>query len=102
MLVTVVVFFYVCLLPLRTISIWLVFDSPSNVEKLGFHGYLNLLNAARILMFINSAGNPLIYGLMSTKFRSAFATALPISWLQGLWSSSSVSVMSARLQNTRV
>ena len=82
MLVAVVALFYVCLLPLRSITIWIVFDSPSNVEKLGFHGYLNLLNSARLLMFVNSAGNPLIYGLMCAKFRTAFGTALPFFCLR--------------------
>nr|KAG5714306.1 hypothetical protein BaRGS_018523 [Batillaria attramentaria] len=78
MMVAVVALFYVCLLPMRSIIIWLVFESPENVERLGFSFYQNMLCVGRLLIQLNSAGNPIIYGLMSTKFRKAFKTSVPV------------------------
>ena len=77
MMVTVVVLFYLCVLPMRSLAVGLVFGSADSLESLGFQGYLNLVNMCRLLTFINSAVNPIIYGLMSSKFRCAFRAALP-------------------------
>lgn len=37
---------------------------------------LNLMQLARLMVYVNSAGNPIIYSLVSTKFRRAFARVL--------------------------
>ncbi|XP_076438283.1 QRFP-like peptide receptor [Babylonia areolata] len=84
MMVTVVAFFYACLLPMRSLTIWAIFVSPDSLARLGFEGYLNLLNVARLLMFVNSAVNPIIYGLMSSKFSNAFVRALPFPCVKRL------------------
>ncbi|XP_025095290.1 neuropeptide CCHamide-2 receptor-like isoform X3 [Pomacea canaliculata] len=77
MMVAVVVLFYVCLLPMRAFILWLVFSPASSQEDLGFVAFHNVLNITRLLTYINSAGNPIIYGLLSTKFRKAFRTLMP-------------------------
>ncbi|CAG5116025.1 unnamed protein product, partial [Candidula unifasciata] len=72
MMVGIMILYFICLVPLRCVQLWLVFGQPSDLENLGFEGFLNILNCVRILVFINSAGNPIIYGLLSSNFRSAF------------------------------
>ncbi|XP_070210456.1 neurotensin receptor type 1-like [Littorina saxatilis] len=79
MMVAVVAVFYICLLPFRCIAIVTVFGSSEQIQRLGFTGYQMILQTTRLLTFVNSASNPVIYGLMCTKFRKAFTTALPFS-----------------------
>lgn len=71
-LISVIVLFFISQLPFRVVSIWLVYASNEQVQALGLEGYLNLLNFARVMLYINSAGNPLLYNLFSTKFRNGF------------------------------
>lgn len=77
MMVSVVAIFFVCVLPMRFVMLWLVFSSVQSIESIGFQAYLNILYCARILIYTNSAANPIIYGLMSTKFRKAYRAILP-------------------------
>ncbi|XP_069139265.1 pyrokinin-1 receptor-like [Argopecten irradians] len=44
---------------------------PQNVESLGIEGFFNLLAFTRAMFYLNSAGNPVIYSLTSTKFKLA-------------------------------
>lgn len=37
---------------------------------------MNVMHFVRLLIYVNSAGNPIIYSLVSTKFRRAFARVL--------------------------
>ncbi|KAL8579980.1 hypothetical protein ACOMHN_054102 [Nucella lapillus] len=101
MMVTVVALFYACMLPMRSLTIWVIFVSPETLDRLGFEAYLNLMNVARILMFINSAVNPVIYGLMSSKFRSAFVRALPIPCVPQMKTNSSSSQQSRTMRCTK-
>jgi hypothetical protein len=78
MLVAVIILFFVSQLPFRIVSIWLVYASSEQVTALGLEGYLNLLNFARVMLYINSAVNPLIYNLFSTKFRNGFRQAFQL------------------------
>ncbi|KAG7169757.1 Neuromedin-U receptor 2-like, partial [Homarus americanus] len=58
MLGTVVVVFFVCLLPHRVFSLWFIFTTKESEQSLGQEVYYNLLYAFRILVYFNSAINP--------------------------------------------
>ena len=72
MLFTMVFVFFLCLIPGRAIVLWVTFAKPSQLVSIGFEGYLCLTYFPRVLHFTNSAVNPIIYSLISTKFRLAF------------------------------
>lgn len=76
MLVVIIALFFVSLFPIRVVTLWLIFTPTEDITKIGLEGYLNLISWARILMYINSAGNPIIYSLNSTKFKMAFNSVL--------------------------
>lgn len=69
---TVVVVFFLCHLPFRVISLWVIFANKMEMHKLGLERFLNLLYSARILFYINHALNPILYNFVSKKFRTAF------------------------------
>nr|KAG5693786.1 hypothetical protein BaRGS_029416 [Batillaria attramentaria] len=72
MLVGVVVLFFTCLLPFQLLALYTINNSVS----LTLEAHLNLVCFCRLLVYVNSAGNPIIYSLTSTKFRRAFARVL--------------------------
>lgn len=72
MLFMVVVFFFICLLPMQTVRLYFLLATKKQIMKLGLEGYLNLLYFARVMLYVNSAINPICYNLVSTKFRDAF------------------------------
>lgn len=71
MLTLVVVAFFLCLLPQRLVGLWIIYTNRKNLESLGLEGYLNLVTFTRVMVYLNSALNPVIYNCMSTKFRGA-------------------------------
>ena len=72
MLLSVIVLFFICVVPFRFTSILYDFISDSTWENIGFEGYLNIMNFVRIMFYLNSAANPILYNVFSTKFRNAF------------------------------
>ena len=72
MLLSVIVIFFVCVLPFRVFSVWLIFASHAALHRMGLEAYLNLINFARVMFYLNSACNPVLYSMFSSKFRSAF------------------------------
>lgn len=66
MLGAVVVSFFVCLLPFRLLT--LIEDSEGISPEI----YIMLVNFCRIMVYLNSAVNPILYNLMSSKFRNGF------------------------------
>ncbi|KAH9520455.1 hypothetical protein Btru_060826 [Bulinus truncatus] len=77
MLVGIIILFFICLLPFRILAFWLIFAASDRiVDQLGMEPYLNLLYFCRLLIYVNSAGNPIIYNVVSTKFRRAFQKVL--------------------------
>ncbi len=72
MLVIVATLFFVCLLPFKVVSVWLIYAPTEDIERLGIEGYYNLISFARIMHYINSSVNPIIYNLVSTRFRNYF------------------------------
>lgn len=72
MLGTVVVAFFICLLPFRALTLWIIIVPSENVRKIGLEAYYNLLYFCRIMLYLNSAINPILYNIMSSKFRNGF------------------------------
>lgn len=72
MLGTVVVAFFICLLPFRALTLWIIVVPAESIMKIGLENYYNLLYFSRIMFHINSAINPILYNVMSSKFRGGF------------------------------
>jgi hypothetical protein len=72
MLGTVVLSFFICLIPFRVFTLWFIFVPAEQVHRLGIEGYYNLLYFCRSMLYLNSAINPILYNLMSSKFRDGF------------------------------
>ncbi|XP_031350602.1 growth hormone secretagogue receptor type 1-like [Photinus pyralis] len=72
MLGTVVLAFFICLLPFRALTLWIIVVPAESIMNIGIEGYYNLLYFSRIMFHINSAINPILYNLMSSKFRNGF------------------------------
>ncbi|XP_066908508.1 growth hormone secretagogue receptor type 1-like isoform X2 [Halyomorpha halys] len=77
MLATVVLSFFLCLLPFRVFTFWVII-SPDDITALGEQTYLNLLYFCRLMHYLNSAINPILYNLMSSKFRQGFGRLVGI------------------------
>ena len=70
----VVLFFFLCLLPLRIFFLWILASPHEDILALGMEGYYNILYFCRILFYLNSAINPILYNMTSARFRAAFLT----------------------------
>ncbi|XP_030562869.1 growth hormone secretagogue receptor type 1 isoform X2 [Drosophila novamexicana] len=73
MLGAVVLSFFVCLLPFRVLTLWIILSTEQTLHDMGLVRYYSLLYFCRIMLYLNSAMNPILYNLMSTKFRKGFA-----------------------------
>lgn len=72
MLGAVVLSFFLCLLPFRVLTLWIILAPDEKVRNFGLESYYNVLYFSRIMLYFNSALNPILYNLMSSKFRSGF------------------------------
>ncbi|KAJ8868655.1 hypothetical protein PR048_030194 [Dryococelus australis] len=72
MLGTVVLCFFICLMPFRVLTLWIVVVPHQAVVDLGGVAYYNILFFSRVMHYLNSAVNPILYNLMSSKFRAGF------------------------------
>ncbi|XP_031828214.1 ecdysis triggering hormone receptor isoform X2 [Nomia melanderi] len=72
MLGTVVLCFFICLLPFKAFTLWILVVSTQTIVDLGIENYYSLLYLCRVMLYLNSAINPILYNLMSTKFREGF------------------------------
>ncbi|CAL7935568.1 unnamed protein product [Xylocopa violacea] len=72
MLGTVVFFFFLFLLPFRALTLWILAVPTKKIADLGVESYFSLLYFCRVMLYLNSAINPILYNLMSTKFREGF------------------------------
>ncbi|KFM80433.1 Orexin receptor type 2, partial [Stegodyphus mimosarum] len=79
MLIAVVLSFFICLLPFRVFTVWIILTSSESVESLGMETYYNLLYFCRLLLYMNSALNPILYNVISSKFRSSVIRLLRCS-----------------------
>lgn len=80
MLGAVVLSFFVCLIPFRLFTLWIVFVPDENVKSFGLESYYNFLYFSRIMLYLNSAINPILYNLMSSKFRKGFRKLFCSCW----------------------
>lgn len=76
LLIAIILLFFLSLLPMRVFVLWVIFAPLDDMKTLGFEGYLNLLCFIRAMVYFNSATNPVVYSLMSSKFRAAFWSLL--------------------------
>lgn len=76
MLGAVVASFFLCLAPFRALTIWIIVVPAENIVALGIDSYYSLLYFCRIMLYLNSALNPILYNLMSSKFREGFLRLL--------------------------
>lgn len=67
LLCTVIIIFFVCLLPYRVMIIWVLFSPPHTVIEVGLEKYFFILYFTRILIYLNSTLNPLLYTLAVSK-----------------------------------
>lgn len=72
MLGAVVFSFFVCLAPFRLFTLWIIVASDEHVKRRGLEFFYNCLYFSRIMLYLNSAINPILYNLMSSKFRKGF------------------------------
>lgn len=76
---TVVVFFFICLMPFRVLTLWFILTPDENLTD-DPETWFTALNFCRVMIYINSAINPILYNVMSSKFRAAFLKALGLTW----------------------
>ncbi|XP_054715523.1 QRFP-like peptide receptor [Uloborus diversus] len=79
MLVAVVLSFFVCLMPFRIFTVWIIITSPEDVASIGMENYYSLLYFCRLLLYANSALNPILYNVISSKFRNSVIRLLRCS-----------------------
>jgi len=80
---TVVVFFFICLLPFRIFTLWIILTPDEEMQSLSMETYYHALNFCRVMLYLNSAINPILYNVMSSKFRTAFLKVLRLPWAVG-------------------
>lgn len=79
MLGVVVIAYFICLLPFNVIVL-LAIISPQKLHFMDPNEYTILLSATRVLFFINSCINPILYNAISGKFRAAFVRFFRLKW----------------------
>lgn len=72
MLGTVVLCFFLCLMPYRALTLWIIIAPAEFYDDVSPEKWYNILYFARVMLYINSAINPILYNLMSSKFRIGF------------------------------
>lgn len=72
MLLAVVISFFVCLSPYRLLILYIVVAPAEQIAAIDHDTFFGLLNFCRIMFYLNSASNPILYNLMSSKFRRGF------------------------------
>ncbi|XP_071948516.1 5-hydroxytryptamine receptor-like [Antedon mediterranea] len=72
MLICVVISFFICWLPFRTLNLWFMISPTSVIPTLGPFGFYGIVIFSRVMVYLNSAINPILYNAISSKFRAAF------------------------------
>ena len=76
LLIVIIILFFVSLFPIRVVTLWLIFTPSEQIIGIGLEAFLNLISFARIMMYLNSSCNPIVYSLTSSKFKKAFRMVL--------------------------
>ncbi|CAF2314566.1 unnamed protein product [Rotaria sp. Silwood2] len=73
LLIVLIITFFILILPYK---IWAFIQQRLSVEEffqtMSFHQHSFIIISTRLLLYLNSAINPLLYSIMSTKFRQSF------------------------------
>lgn len=77
MLIALITLLFMCVLPFRIVSLWMIYASKKSLLQLGIVGYLSLLRFPQTLVYLHSAVNPIVYNVMSRRFRLALLRLLP-------------------------
>ena len=72
MLIAITVAFFFCVLPYHVMSVSLLYFTDNLLHKLNTNLLFYCLNVARLLLYVNSALNPILYNVFSCRFRDAF------------------------------
>ena len=72
MLLTVVFSFFVCLAPFKILTFYIVLAPDIQVQAIDKEIFYNILYFSRNMFYLNSAINPILYNLMSSRFRLGF------------------------------
>ena len=67
MMGTVVVTFFACLLPFKVMTMWVVLSPVEILDHINIEVYYNILYFCRLMFYINSAINPILYNIMSSR-----------------------------------
>ncbi|XP_019635507.1 PREDICTED: trissin receptor-like [Branchiostoma belcheri] len=104
MLVAVVVTFFVCTTPHKVVQMWLLFLSSEQYEALQQNEVMvmNLLVFLRIMVYLNSTLNPILYTLMSSNFQTGLLIALGCRKKDPCQSTASTYVFSSRRSATAI
>ncbi|KAH8383311.1 hypothetical protein KR009_007975 [Drosophila setifemur] len=77
MLVAVAVAFFICWAPFHAQRLMAVYGSTSNIQSQWFNDVFSILDyTSGVLYFLSTCINPLLYNIMSHKFREAFKVTL--------------------------
>ena len=76
LLVAILVLFMISVIPIRVVTLWILYSTVQEKEMLGLEGYLNIICFSRILFYLNSIANPVLYNMLSTRFHEAFKRAM--------------------------
>ncbi|ODM90087.1 Growth hormone secretagogue receptor type 1 [Orchesella cincta] len=71
MLGTVVFAFFLCLLPFRVLTLFVLLADTKFLEEHA-EAYQNFIYFSRMMIYVNSSLNPILYNIMSSKFRNGF------------------------------
>lgn len=72
MLIVVVILYFLCFLPYHITYLWFEFGEGQQYE-----GKWILFSYCQVLVYANSAVNPVLYGFLSEQFRRGFARLVP-------------------------
>ncbi|XP_033126559.1 cholecystokinin receptor-like [Anneissia japonica] len=72
MLIVTISAFFICISPFRIMNLFETFNQELIYEKLQVASFMLWANIGRVLQYLNAAINPIIYNLMSARYRQAF------------------------------
>ncbi|XP_063981135.1 growth hormone secretagogue receptor type 1 isoform X3 [Diachasmimorpha longicaudata] len=72
MLLTVVFSFFICLSPFKILTFYIILAPAEEVDAIDLDTYFNILYFSRVMFYLNSVINPILYNLMSSRFRQGF------------------------------
>lgn len=71
-LLLVTLLFYCCLLPLRIFLLWAYVNNFLETMVKDINLINAIANTVKVIYFLHCISNPIIYNILSTKFRKAF------------------------------